>query len=155
MGTLDEMYDEFISGENKIDELHHRIAVQMEIPDSVLWTLYCIFEKESVHTQNSIAARMGVPKQTINSAVSWLTARGYAYMEQLQVYGNNKQILLTDEGKKLCEKFIAPFMAAEERAFNGLSKAEQETYLYLGIKHNRCQMEAFQALLTELGGVEK
>ena len=34
MNTIDKMYDNYTSGEKKVDELHHRIAVQLNIPDS-------------------------------------------------------------------------------------------------------------------------
>ena len=33
MNTIDKMYDNYTSGEKKVDELHHRIAVQLNIPD--------------------------------------------------------------------------------------------------------------------------
>ena len=152
MNRIDEKFDEYTSGEKKIDELHHRIATQIGIPDSVMWTLRCLFDEDAVHTQNSIAIRMGVPKQTINSAVNWLMKQGHIYMEQLPVARNNKQILLTEQGKAFCKKYIAPFVKAEERAFGRLSDQEQETYLSLGIRHNQFQLEEFQALLTELRG---
>lgn len=152
MGSIDENYAQYIAGEKKIGELHHRIAAQIGIPDSVMWTLYCLFEEDAIHTQNSVALKMGVPKQTINSAVNWLLKKGYIHMEQLPVARNNKQILLTEQGKTFCEHSIAPVVKAEEKAFERLSKNEQETYLSLGIKHNQFQMEEFQALLTELRG---
>lgn len=152
MSSIDENYAQYIAGEKKIDELHHRIAAQIGIPDSVMWTLYCLFEEDVVHTQNSVALKMGVPKQTINSAVNWLLKKGYIHMEQLPVARNNKQILLTKQGKAFCEKYIAPVVKAEEKAFDRLSRDEQETYLSLGIKHNQFQMEEFQELLTELRG---
>ena len=73
-------------------------------------------------------------------------------MEQLPIARNNKQILLTEQGKAFCKKYIAPVVKAEEVAFDRLSKEEQETYLSLGIKHNQFQLEEFQALLTQLRG---
>jgi DNA-binding MarR family transcriptional regulator len=152
MNIIDEKYAEYTAGEKKIGELHHRIAMQIGIPDSVMWTLYCLMEEDAIHTQNSIAAKMGVAKQTINSAVSWLMKQCYIYMEQLPMARNNKQILLTDTGKAFCKKYIAPLMKAEELAFGRLSTGEQEIYLSLGIKHNQFQMEEFETLLTELRG---
>lgn len=152
MNIIDEKYTEYVAGEKKIGELHHRIATQIGISDSVMWTLYCIFEAETIHTQNSIAMKMGVPKQTINSAVNWLMKQGYIYMEQLHVARNNKQILLTKAGTEFCKRYIAPLVKAEELAFGKLNTEEQETYLSLGIKHNQFQMEEFEALLTKLRG---
>lgn len=152
MNRIDENYAQYIAGEKKIGEYHHRIAAQIGIPDSVMWTLYCLFEEDAIHTQNSVALKMGVPKQTVNSAVGWLLKKGYIHMKQLPVARNNKQILLTQQGKTFCERCIAPIVRAEENAFERLSKEEQETYLSLGIKHNQFQLEEFQALLAGLRG---
>lgn len=152
MNSIDENYIQYVASEKKIGELHHRIATLIGISDSVMWTLHCLCDEDTIHTQNSIAMKMGVPKQTINSAVNWLIKQGYIYMEQLPIARNNKQILLTEQGKAFCKKYIAPVVKAEEVAFDRLSKEEQETYLSLGIKHNQFQLEEFQALLTQLRG---
>ena len=152
MNSIDENYAQYIASEKKIGELHHKIATQIGIPDSVMWTLHCLLDEDTVHTQNGIAMKMGVPKQTINSAVNWLIKHGYIYMEQLLIARNNKRILLTDQGKAFCKQYIAPMVRAEENAFDRLSKEEQETYLSLGIKHNQFQLEEFQILLTQLRG---
>lgn len=148
MKNFQEAYASYTAGEKKVDELYHLIAMQTGISDSVLWTLYCLSDPETPHTQNDIAQRVGVPKQTIHSAVSRLIQDGYVYLEQLPVARNNKQLLLTEKGKAFCRQYIAPVLAAEERAFNRLSESEQETYLRIGIRHNQFLMEELRGILA-------
>ena len=147
MGSIEEKYIEYTVTEKKIDELYHKIAIKMGVSDSVMWTLYCLCEKDKTHTQNTVAERMGVPKQTINSAISRLLKDGLICLEKLSIAGNNKQILLTEQGKAFCEKHIMPLVAAEERAFGKLHESEQEQYLSLGIRHNEYLLEEFHSLL--------
>lgn len=153
MDMIDKMYDNYTSGEKKVDELYHRIAVQLNIPDSEMWTLFCICDTpDKIHTQNFIAEEMGLPKQTINSAINRLLKDGFIYMEKLPIARNNKQILLTEKGKAFCEKHIFPLVNAEKQAFSRFDEEEKETYLSLGIKHNQFRLEELQSLLDGLRG---
>lgn len=147
MKDFDEQYVRYMAGEKKIDELFHRLAVQNGISDSTLSIFYCLYEENQVYTQNSIAMRMGVPKQTINSAINKLLRDGYIYLEQMPVPRNSKQILMTQKGKQFCEKYIAPVVNAEKNAFSRLSEAEREAYLSIGIKFNRFMVEEMEQLL--------
>lgn len=152
MKNFQKEYAAYTASEKKVNEIYHRIAVQMDAPDSVLWTLYCLCDGETQHTQNSIAQILSVPKQTINSAVSKLLKDGYVYLQQLPVGKNNKQILLTEKGVALCAEKIAPVIHAEDRAFNRLSEDEQKIYLSVGMKHNQFMLEELQVLLLAKRG---
>ncbi len=145
-------YEKYIAGEKKLNELYHKIAMQIGISDSVLWTLYCLFDPNMSHTQNDIAQKMGVAKQTINSAVNRLLKEEYVYLEQMAAARNNKQIFLTEKGKKFCKEYISPVVEAEEKAFNRLSEKEQEIYLAIGIKHNEYLKEKLEEVLSEQSG---
>lgn len=152
MNNIQEQYAEFNATQKKVDELYHRVAVQLGIPDSTLWVLYCLTEHDMIHTQNSIAEIMGVPKQTINSAINNLVKNGYIYLEQMAVARNSKSIHLTETGKAYCRKIIQPIKDTEMKAVNRLTEKEQETYLALSIKHNQFLQEEFHTLLAALRG---
>lgn len=152
MKNIEEQYAEFRAAEKKVDELYHRLAVQIGIPDSTLWVLYCLTELDMTHTQNSIAETMGVPKQTINSAINHLVKDGYIYLAQMAVARNSKSIHLTDKGKAYCQKMIQPIIDAEKNAANRFSAREQEIYLTLAIKHNQFLQEEFDALIASWRG---
>lgn len=152
MENIEEQYAKFKATEKKVDELYHRIAVQLGIPDSTLWVLYCLTDQDMTHTQNSIAEAMGVPKQTINSAINHLVKDEYIYLEQMAVARNSKSIHFTEKGKAYCQRIIQPILDAEKNAENRLSEEEQKIYLALSIKHNQFLQEEFAALLANLRG---
>lgn len=152
MRDIEEAYAEYMDGEKLVDELHHHVAVHIGVPDSVMWTLRCMCGGSPVCTQSGIAAKLGVSKQTIGSAVRWLARRGLICMEQLPVARNNKRIVLTPEGREFCERNIMPLLEAEDAAFSRLSAREQEVYLSLGIKHNGYLREEIRALLERMRG---
>lgn len=151
MENFQKEYAEYTASEKKINEMYHRIAMQLGISDSVLWTLYCLSDDEGPHTQNSIAQKMAVPKQTINSAVNRLLKDGYVYLEQIPVGKNNKQILLTEKGCKFCAEQIIPVIGAVEKAFNHLSEDERKAYLSIGMKHNQFLLEELWMILVKRG----
>lgn len=146
-----EAYARYTAGEKRVDELYHLIATQCGISDSALWVLYCLADPETPHTQNDIAKNMGVPKQTVNSAVARLARDGYVYLEQMAVARNNKRLGLTEKGLIFFTEHIIPVLEAEERAFNRLSEAERELYLSIGEKHNGYLLEELGALLKPAG----
>lgn len=152
MKQLQEQHRRYTAGEKKVKELYHHLAMQIGISDSALWTLCYLFDSDTPHTQNSIALHMGVAKQTINSAIRRLRKDGYIELKQMAVARNNKQILLTEQGKAFCRTYISPIMEAECKAFDRLPEAEQEIYLTIGIKHNQFLMEALQELFCHNKG---
>ena len=42
MKIIDEQYAEYSAGEKRINELYHKIAMQIGISDSAMWVFYCI-----------------------------------------------------------------------------------------------------------------
>lgn len=148
MKKIEEQYAAYIASEKKINELYHKMAIQMGVSDSVMWILYCLWKQDAVYTQNTIAERIGIPKQTVNSAIARLLKDSYIRLEQLPVAGNNKQILLTEKGSLFCKENIEPFVEAEEQAFGQFDRAEQEMYLSLGIRHNQYQIEEYTKLIN-------
>lgn len=147
MKNYQEEYKRYTAGEKKVNEMYHRIAMQLGISDSALWTLYCLSDDEDPHTQNSIAQKMAVPKQTINSAVTKLFQDGYVHLKPIPGAKNNKQILLTEKGSAFCMSKIVPVVKATERAFNRLSAQEREEYLTIGMKHNQFLLEELCMLI--------
>lgn len=152
MKNFQEAYVRYTAGEKKIEELYHQIAMQNGISDSVLWVMYCLSDPDTPHTQNDVAQKMGVPKQTVNSAVSRLMQDGYIYLEQMAVARNNKQLRLTEKGEAFCREYILPVLNAEERAFDRLDEEEQEIYLSIGIRHNQFLQEELSSLLHKKQG---
>lgn len=86
-------------------------------------------------------------KQTINSAIKTLTARGFATLEFAEGSRKNKVVRLTDEGKQFAEHYALPAVKAEQRAFGALEPWEQREILRLIGKFSRVlgdECEAFK-----------
>lgn len=70
-------------------------------------------------------------KQTINSAIKTLTARGFATLEFAEGSRKNKVVSLTEEGRRFAERYALPALKAEQRAFGALEPCEQREIMRL------------------------
>lgn len=116
---------------NENEQLYNDYAHRCGLSSSSLWILYALYETEEVYMQNDIAKIVSLPKQTVNSSISGLIKKGYIELEHIEMTRNGKAVKLTKEGEKICKKFIAPLIEAEESALSNMSKAEVETLLML------------------------
>lgn len=70
-------------------------------------------------------------KQTINSAIKTLKARGFATLEFAEGSRKNKVVCLTKEGRQFAERHALPALKAEQRAFCALEPCEQREIMRL------------------------
>lgn len=70
-------------------------------------------------------------KQTINSAIKTLKARGFATLEFAEGSRKNKVVCLTKEGRQFAERYALPALKAEQRAFCALEPCEQREIMRL------------------------
>lgn len=70
-------------------------------------------------------------KQTINSAIKTLTARGFATLGFAEGSRKNKVVSLTEEGGRFAERYALPALKAEQRAFGALEPCEQREIMRL------------------------
>ena len=68
-------------------------------------------------------------KQTINSAIKTLTARGFATLGFAEGSRKNKVVSLTEEGRRFADP--AATLKAEQRAFGALEPCEQREIMRL------------------------
>lgn len=118
------------------DDLYHRYGIFCGLSDPAVWILYSLYEnKKKTITQNELVSTWFYPKQTINYTVNSLIKKGWIKLEQLPISGNNKAILLTEEGKQICKEKIAPLILAEENSLIRMTEQEREILLNLAKKH--------------------
>jgi len=132
----------------KYDALYHRAALSSGLSDMqhlVLYVLYSADDGELI-TQNDIAGIFGLPKQTLNSAISKLSALGWVTLTQCAGPRNKKTLALTDTGMEICIKHIKPLCEAEERALGRLTDEEKETFLSLHEKVYRSMYDEITKL---------
>lgn len=121
-------YKEHVSLINKqIKELIgiYRDAVKnLDISESEFWVWYTLIALDGDYTQQDICTMWSLPKQTVNTIITHLRLKKYAYFEAVPGRRRHKTIYLTEEGKKYGENLVRPISSAENRAFEKFS-AEQ------------------------------
>ena len=113
----------------ELDNLYHTIATRLGVSDSVLSLLYAVKEHGDGCPIRTVRHAIGMPKQTLNSALRRLEAAGILTLSSAG--GREKRILLTAVGKALTERTAARLMAAENAVFSAWDPAEVECYVSL------------------------
>ena len=103
----------------------YRDAVRhLNISESEFWIWYTLVAMDGSYTQQDICSVWSLPKQTVNTIITHMKLKKYAYLEAIPGTRNHKVIRLTDEGRKYGEKVVLPISKAEERAFEKISPDE-------------------------------
>lgn len=89
-------------------------------------------------------------KQTINSAIKTLTARGFATLEFAEGSRKNKVVSLTEEGRRFAERYALPAQGAEQRAFDALEPCEQREIMRLVGKFSHVLNEECEAFKQQM-----
>lgn len=113
----------------EIDAAYHEMSLKLGLSDSAMRILYTICDNGECCLLQEICRRSGVSKQTINSAIRKLEKEGIVYLEPAGT--RNKNVCLTDKGKRLAERTAARMIEAENDIFASWKKEDVEKYLEL------------------------
>ena len=103
----------------------YRDAVKhLDVSESEFWIWYTLVTTEGEHTQQDICSMWSLPKQTVNTIITHMRRKKYAYLEAIPGTRNHKVIRLTDAGRAYGENLILPITQAEEKAFDKISPEE-------------------------------
>ena len=103
----------------------YRDAVRhLNISESEFWIWYTLVAMDGSYTQQDICNVWSLPKQTVNTIITHMKLKKYAYLEAIPGTRNHKVIRLTDEGRRYGEKIVLPISTAEEKAFEKISPDE-------------------------------
>ncbi len=130
-----EHLEEFNRLYREMDRIYHELAVNAGMSDSAFFILYAIVEMGNGYLQKDIAERYSISRQTVNSSVQNLKAKGYIEMEPGN--GRDRHIYLTPAGQQVAEKNIYPVMKMEKAAFQEMSEQESRELLKLTRKYVR------------------
>ena len=96
----------------------YRDAVKnLEISESEFWVWYTLISMDGDYTQQDICSMWSLPKQTVNTVITQLKRKKYAYLEAIPGRRSHKIIYLTEEGRRHGEELVRPISSAEGRAF--------------------------------------
>lgn len=116
------------------EALYKDIASAFGLSPTAAWVLYSLMDAQGKLEQRELGKKWNFPKQTVTSCIQKLSREGYVILEPIPGTRNQKEIQLTEKGKKLADKTVRLLARAEERAADYLTEAEKEQYLSLSRK---------------------
>lgn len=128
----------------EMDEIYHLYAKKHGVSDTTLWLMYSLYLNDAENTQSEICSAWHYPPQTINSALKRMEKQGLILLDAVPGNQKNKLIKLSEKGREMIEKAIAPLVEAEQKAFQGLKPKEKAALFALTRKYTqllRSQMD--------------
>lgn len=143
---------------NGLDRIYSEFARACGLSDCAYWMPVDISTADEDVAVSQLTSEWFYSKQTINSAIKTLTARGLATLEFAEGSRKNKVVCLTDEGRRFAEHYALPAVKAEQRAFGALEPWEQREIMRLVGKFSHVlneECEAFKQQIAAESQVEK
>ena len=128
------------------DKLYYELARDCGLSETAYWIIYALEVSGGSVTQRQIASDFSYSKQTVNSALKTLEARGLVELAPDEGDRRAKLVSLTAVGRAFAEERVRPAIAAEDRAFTSLAPAERAELVRLV----RAYASAIDAEVTRL-----
>lgn len=104
----------------------YRSAVsRLGMSENELWVWYSLILMDGDYSQQDICIMWSLSKQTVNTIISNMVRKGYAFLEPIPGTRNRKEIRLTKAGKDYGESVVRPLFEVERRAIEKLSWGER------------------------------
>lgn len=116
---------------NGLDRIYSEFARTCGLSDCAYWMLVDTSAAGGSVAVSRLTSEWFYSKQTINSAIKTLKARGFATLEFAEGSRKNKVVCLTKEGRQFAERYALPALKAEQRAFCALEPCEQREIMRL------------------------
>ena len=116
------------------NEFYRVFVKKFGLSECSFWILYMLRTAYAAPVQSEICACLHQSKQTINSALKKLVEEEYLKLTPGKDR-RSKQISLTENGNRLCEKTVDHVIKMEKNALESLSMEEQELLLSLFRKY--------------------
>lgn len=116
---------------NGLDHIYSEFSRACGLSDCAYWMLVDTGTAYGSIAVSRLTSEWFYSKQTINSAIKTLTARGFATLEFAEGSRKNKVVRLTEEGMRFAEQYALPAQGAEQRAFETLEPWEQREIMRL------------------------
>ncbi len=130
------------------DKLYHRLAAHCDLSETAYWVTYGIYMQGGTISVRDLVELGDMPKQSVNSALKTLEAKGYVTLGFCEGSKKAKVVSLTPAGHAFCDQKIRPANRAERRAFEALTPSEQVEFLRLVEKY----VSAIQIDVSNLEG---
>ncbi len=124
MATSRERFDEFFQKNKGFTAFYGALAGMLDLAGSEFAIFYTINAYGEGCAQKDVCELCMLSKQTVSSGVDILERKGLVTLKPGK--GRLQEIYLTNRGRKIMDEKIALVKAAEDKAYNKLSAAEQE-----------------------------
>lgn len=116
---------------NGLDRIYSEFARTCGLSDCAYWMLVDTSAAGGSVAVSRLTSEWFYSKQTINSAIKTLRARGLATLEFAEGSRKNKVVRLTEEGVRFAKRYALPAQKAEQQAFEALEPWEQREIMRL------------------------
>lgn len=116
---------------NGLDHIYSEFSRACGLSDCAYWMLVDTSTAGGSIAVSRLTSEWFYSKQTINSAIKTLTARGFATLEFAEGSRKNKVVRLTEAGMQFAEQYALPAQEAEQQAFEVLEPWEQREIMRL------------------------
>lgn len=116
---------------NGLDHIYSEFSRACGLSDCAYWMLVDTSTAGGSVAVSRLTSEWFYSKQTINSAIKTLTARGFATLEFAEGSRKNKVVRLTEAGMRFAEQYALPAQEAEQQAFEVLEPWEQREIMRL------------------------
>ncbi len=121
---------------NRLDHIYSEFSRACGLSDCAYWMLVDTSTAGGSIAVSRLTSEWFYSKQTINSAIKTLTARGFATLEFAEGSRKNKVVRLTEAGMRFAEQYALPAQEAEQQAFEVLEPWEQREIMRLIEKYS-------------------
>lgn len=135
---------------NGLDRIYSEFARACGLSDCAYWMLVDISTADEDVAVSQLTSEWFYSKQTINSAIKTLKARGFATLEFAEGSRKNKVVCLTKEGRQFAERYALPAQKAEQQAFEALEPWEQREIMRLVGKFSHVLNEECEAFKRQV-----
>lgn len=136
------------------DRIYYGFARRCGLSNCAYWMMYDIERADGAIALADLTSSWAYSKQTINSAIKSLEARGLIELSYAEGSRRNKTAAFTAAGRSFAERYIVPAQDAERRAFCSLAPADRAAILRLARTYTRAlsaELERMEALPEESG----
>ena len=140
---------------NGLDRIYSEFARACGLSDCAYWMLVDTSAAGGSVAVSRLTSEWFYSKQTINSAIKALTARGFATLEFAEGSRKNKVVSLTEEGRRFAKRYAMPAQGAEQRAFDALEPCEQREIMRLIGKFSQVLGEECEAFKRQVAAEDQ
>ena len=118
------------------ENIYTHYAASRGVSTTTMCVLYSLYIDDTPCTQTKLVEDWGIPMQTVNSCLKSMEKSEIVRLELADGNRKSKCILLTNRGKEMVDRIVAPLVEAENKALGALEVTERQQMMELTRKHN-------------------